>query len=157
MSDLVGNSEDRFSHNEAQITQGRQYRKLNENEQQNKPQKSHRLGNDGNKLLGGLLAHLSQRLIGELVGYPWSRRPSVVFRRRRSQCSNIFFSKTAGPIKARLYVKPPWIGGTKFFLWHLDRITIMAATPMYGKISSKILCMYVCMYVCMYIYIYIYI
>ena len=51
---------------------GRQYRKLNENEQQNKPQKSYRLGNDGNKLLGGLLAYLSRRLIGELVGYPWS-------------------------------------------------------------------------------------
>ena len=72
LSDLVGNPEDRFSHNEAQITQGRQYRKLNENEQQNKPQKSYRLGKDGNKLLGGLLAHLSRRLIGELVGYPWS-------------------------------------------------------------------------------------
>ena len=28
VSDLVGNPEDRFSHNEAQITQGRQYRKL---------------------------------------------------------------------------------------------------------------------------------
>ena len=81
MSDLVGNPEDRFSHNEAhneaQITQGRQYRKLNENEQQNKPQKSYRLGNDGNKLLGGLLAQLSRRLIGELAEYPWSGvRPS---------------------------------------------------------------------------------
>ena len=131
MSGLVGNPEDRFSHNEAQITQGRQYRKLNENKQQNKPQKRYRLGNDGNKLLGGLLTHLSRRLIGELVGYPWSGvRPS--FCRRPSQCSNIFFSETAGPIKARLYVKPPWIGGMKFFSWHLDRITKMAATPMYG-------------------------
>ena len=142
MSDLVVNPEDRFSHNEAQITQGRQYRKLNENEQQNKPQKSYRLGNDGNKLLGGLLAHLSRRLIGELVGYPWYR-PSVVFRRHRSQCSNIFFSETAGPIKARLYVKHPWIGGTIFFSWHLDRMLKMADTPMYGKIPSKILCMYI--------------
>ena len=52
-------------------------RKLNENEQQNKPQKRYRLANDGNKLLGGLLAHLSRRLIDELVGYPWSGvRPS---------------------------------------------------------------------------------
>ena len=80
MSDLVGNLEDRISHNEAQITQGRQYRKLNENEQQNNFQKSYRLGNDGNKLLGGLLAHLSRRLIGELVGYPWSGAcPSASF------------------------------------------------------------------------------
>ena len=41
------------------------------------------------------------------------RRPSVVRRRRRSQCSKIFFSETAGPIKAKFYVEPPWIGGTK--------------------------------------------
>ena len=27
---------------------------------------------------GQFLAHLSQRLIGELIGYQWSRRPSVV-------------------------------------------------------------------------------
>ena len=77
VSNLVGNPEDRFSHTEAQIKQGRQYRKLNESEQQNKPQKSYRLENNGNKQLGGLLAHLSRRLIGELVGYPWtSVRPS---------------------------------------------------------------------------------
>ena len=65
------------------------------------------------------------------------QRPSVVFCQRCSQCSNIFFSETAGPIKARLYLKPPWIGGAIFFLWHLDRVTKMAATPMYGKIPSK--------------------
>ena len=39
-----------------------------------------------------ILAHLSRRLIGELIVYQWSGvRPSVV----RSQCSNIFFSETA--------------------------------------------------------------
>ena len=75
------------------------------------------------------------------------RRPSVVFRRRRSQCSNIFFSKIAGPIKARLYVKPPWIGGMKFFSWHLDRMTKMAATPMYVNPFKNL------MYVCVYVYI----
>ena len=32
----------------------------------------------------GILAHLSRRLIGELIGYSWSGvRPSVVVRRRR--------------------------------------------------------------------------
>ena len=33
-----------------------------------------------NKTMGVILAHLSQRLIGELIGYPWSgvRRPSSV-------------------------------------------------------------------------------
>ena len=50
-------------------------------------------------------------LIGELIVYPWSgvRRPSI-----RSQWSNIFFSETAWPIKAKFYVEPPWVGGTIF-------------------------------------------
>ena len=49
---------------------------------------------------------------GELIVYSWSGvRPSV---RRRSQCSNIFFSETAWPIKAKFYAGPPWEGGTKF-------------------------------------------
>ena len=35
------------------------------------------------------LAHLSQRLIGELIGYPWSGvRPSSVVRRRPSVVNN---------------------------------------------------------------------
>ena len=82
-----------------------------------------------------LLAHLSRRLIGELIVYPWSGvRPSVV----RSQCSNIFFSETAGPIKAKFYVEPPWVGGTIFCSRHLGHMTKMAATPIYGKNPSKI-------------------
>ena len=56
-----------------------------------------------------LLAHLSRRLIGELIVYPWSgvrrRRPSYVVR--RPQCSDIFFSETAWPIEAKFYVEPP--------------------------------------------------
>ena len=54
-----------------------------------------------------LLAHLSRRLIGELIVYPWSG-----VGRRRPQCSNIFFSETAWPIKAKFYVEHPWVGGT---------------------------------------------
>ena len=71
-----------------------------------------------------LLAHLSRRLIGELIVYPWSGvrpsvvRPSVVC----SQCSNIFFSETAGPIKAKFYVEPPWVGGTIFCSRHLGHM-----------------------------------
>ena len=90
------------------------------------------------------LAHLSQRLIGELIVYPWSgvrRRPSYVVRpsvRRRPQCSNIFFSETAWPIKAKFYVEPPWDGGTKFCSRHLGHMTKMAATPIYSKNPSKI-------------------
>ena len=77
------------------------------------------------------------KLIGELIVYPWSGvrlRPSV----RRSQCLNIFFSETAWPIKAKFYVEPPWLGGTKFCSRHLGHMTKMAATPIYGKNPSKI-------------------
>ena len=81
-----------------------------------------------------LLAHLSQRLIGELIGYSWSgvrRRPSLTI-------SNFFFSETAWPIKAKFYVEPPWVGGTKVCSRHLGHMTKMAATPIYGKNPSKI-------------------
>ena len=97
------------------------------------------------KIQTGFLAHLSRRLTGELIVYPWSgvRQASVGVRRtssvvRRSQCSNIFFSETAWPIKAKFYVEPPWVGGTKFCSRHLGHMTKMAATPIYGKNPSKI-------------------
>ena len=48
--------------------------------------------------------------------------------------SNIFFSATAWPIKAKFYVEPPWVGGTKVCLY----MTKMAARPIYGKNPSKI-------------------
>ena len=81
------------------------------------------------------LAHLSRRLIGELIGYSWSGvRPSSVVR---PQCSKIFFSKTAWPIKAKFYVEPPWVGGTKVCSQHLGHMTKMAAMPIYGKNFSK--------------------
>ena len=87
-----------------------------------------------------LLAHLSQRLIGELIEYSWSGvRPSVGVVVRRSQCSKIFdFSETTLPIKAKFYVEPPSVGGTIFCLRHLGHMSKMAATPIYGKNPSKI-------------------
>ena len=84
------------------------------------------------------LAHLSQRLIGELIVYPWSgvrRHPLSV---RRSQCSNIFFSETASPIKAKFYVENPWVRGTKVCSQHLGHTTKMAAMHIYGKNPLKI-------------------
>ena len=86
-----------------------------------------------------LLAHLSRRLIGELIGYSWSGvRPSVVLPSViRSQCSKIY-SETVGPIKAKSYVEPPWVGGTIFCSRHLGHMTKMAAKPIYGKNLSKI-------------------
>ena len=72
----------------------------------------------------------------ELIVYPWSGvRPSV---RRRSQCSNIFFSETAWPIKAKFYAGPPWEGETKVYINGPGHMTKMPATPIYGKNPSKI-------------------
>ena len=80
------------------------------------------------------LAHLSRRLIGELIGYPWSgvRRLSVVVV-RPSTISNVFSSETAWPIKAKFYVEPPWQGGKKVYINGPGHMTKMAAMPIYGK------------------------
>ena len=79
---------------------------------------------------------------GELIGYSWSGvRPSssvVVVRRPSLTISNFFFSETAWPIKAKFYVEPPWVGGTKVCSRHLIHMTKMAATPIYGINPSKI-------------------
>ena len=82
------------------------------------------------------LAHLSRRLTGELIGYPWIRRPSVVVR--PSTISNVFSSETAWPIKAKFFVEYPWEGGRKVYINGPDHMTKMAATPIYGKNPSKI-------------------
>ena len=67
-------------------------------------------------------------LIGELIVYPWS----VV----RQPFSKIF-SETTLPIKAKFYVEPPWVGGTKVCSLHLSHMTKMAAMLIYGKNPSK--------------------
>ena len=84
------------------------------------------------------LAHRSRRLTGELIGYPWIRRPSsssVVVR--PFTFSNIFSSETAWPIKAKFYVEPPWEGVTKVYINNPGRMTKMAAMPIYGKNLKK--------------------
>ena len=81
------------------------------------------------KTLFQLLAHLSRRLTGELIGYPWIRRPSSV---RPFTFSNIFSSETAWPIKAKFYVEPPWEGGTIVCINGPGHMTKMAAMPIYG-------------------------
>ena len=50
-----------------------------------------------------LLAHLSRRLMGELIVYQSLRRPSV----RPSTFSNIFSSATIGPIKLKFHMETP--------------------------------------------------
>ena len=85
----------------------------------------------------GVLAHLSKRLIGELIGYPWSCivRPASVHR--PSTISNVFSSETAWPIKAKFYVEPSWEGGTKGCINGPGHMTKMAAMPIYGKTLQK--------------------
>ena len=89
------------------------------------------------KVMTLFLAHRSRRLTGELIGYPWIRRPSSSVRRRPFTFSNIFF-ETAWPIKAKFYVEPSWEGGTKVYINGPGHMTKMAATPIYGKNPSKI-------------------
>ena len=78
--------------------------------------------------LDTLLAHLSQRLIGELIGYSWSG-----VRRRPSTISNVFSSETTWPIKAKFYVEPPWQGGKKVYINGPGHMTKMATMPIYSK------------------------
>ena len=66
---------------------------------------------------------------GELIVYPCSG----VRRRRPSTISNVFSSETTWPIKAKVYVEPPWEGGTKVYINGPGHMTKMAAMPMYGK------------------------
>ena len=49
----------------------------------------------------------------------------------RPQCSNIFSSETAWPIKAKFYVEPPWEGGTKVYINGPGHMTKMAVTRPY--------------------------
>ena len=79
-----------------------------------------------------LLAHLSQRLIGELIVYPCSG-----VRRRCPPFSNVFSSETAWPIKAKFYVEPLWEGETKVYINDADHMTKMAAMSIYGKNLKK--------------------
>ena len=73
---------------------------------------------------------------------PMVRRPPFVLCPsicRPSTFSNILFSKTALPIKAKFYVEPSCVGGMKVCLWHLGYMTNMAGTRIYiyGKNPSK--------------------
>ena len=58
--------------------------------------------------------------------------------RRRPQCSNIFFSETAGQIKAKFLCGASLGRGMEICSGHLGHMTKMAAMPIYGKNHSKI-------------------
>ena len=70
---------------------------------------------------------------GELIVYPCSGVRCHRRCRRRQQCLNIFSSETAWPIKAKLYVEPPWEGGTKVYINGPGHMTKLASMPIYGK------------------------
>ena len=95
------------------------------------------------KIFEGFLAHLSRRLTGELIGYPWIRRPPSSVRPssvvRPFTFSNIFSSETAWPIKAKFYVEPPWEGGTKVCINGPGHMTKMAAMPIMVKTFKNLL------------------
>ena len=76
---------------------------------------------------------MSRRLIGELIVYPCSGVRRRCRCRRRPPFSNVFSSETAWPIKAKFYVEPPWVGGTKNCINGPGHTTKMAAMPIYGK------------------------
>ena len=56
---------------------------------------------------------------------------SILMLRRLSVQFQTSFSQKPQPIKAKFYMEPPWIGGTKVWLQHLGHMTNIAATPIY--------------------------
>ena len=83
------------------------------------------------------LAHLSRRLIGELIVNPCSGvrpssvRPSVV--RPSSTISKIFFSETAGPIVLILHIHHLQVGGNNNCVFCFDRIKTLVAMATYAS------------------------
>ena len=62
------------------------------------------------------------------IGRPPSRRPHSL---------NILSSETAGPIKVKFHMAPPWDGGTKVCSNSPCHITKMATMPIYGENIKK--------------------
>ena len=71
-----------------------------------------------NTLAPSFLAHLSRRLIGELIVYRSSRRLCV----RALTLSNMNISATSRPIKMKFYLKHHWGGGKPSVGFDPDRI-----------------------------------
>ena len=69
------------------------------------------------------LAHLSRRLIGELIVYRSSRRPSV----RPFTFSNMNISATSWPIGMKFYLKHHWGGGKTSVDFDPDRIRTLVS------------------------------
>ena len=70
-----------------------------------------------------LLAHLSQRLIGELIVYASRRRLCV----RPFTLSNMNISATSWPIGMKFYLKHHWGGGKASVGFDLERIRTLVS------------------------------
>ena len=73
------------------------------------------------------LAHLSRRLIGELIVYRWSRRPSVRTCVRPFTFSNMNISATSWLIGMKFYLKHHWGGGKASVGFDPDRIRTLVS------------------------------
>ena len=81
---------------------------------------------------GILLAHLSRRLVGELIVYPWSSvRPAS------STISNMKISATSGPITTKFYLKHHWVGGLGFGPDRIRTLVSMATESSHRVIIEK--------------------
>ena len=73
------------------------------------------------------LAHLSRRLIGELIVYRSSRRPCVRRSVRPFTFSNMNISATSWPIGMKFYLKHHWGGGKASVGFDPDRIRTLVS------------------------------
>ena len=86
------------------------------------------------------LAHLSRRLKGELIVYPYSG----VRRRRRQPFSNMNISKASRPIAIKFYLKHHWDGGKAAWGFGADQFrtlvsiaTVSSHRVIMGKTASS--------------------
>ena len=75
------------------------------------------------------LAHLSRRLIGELIVYTGIRRPIV----RPSTFSNDISSEAVRPIFPILHTKHLQVGGTKSYVFYSGRMRTLVAMETYSS------------------------
>ena len=87
--------------------------------------------NVANDVSTSFLAHLSQRLRGELIVYRSSRRPSVRASIRASirvsTLSNMNISETNGSIANKFYLKHHWGGGLAALGFGPDQIRTLVS------------------------------
>ena len=90
--------------------------------------------------LRNFLAHLSRRLIGELIVYRLSRRPSVRPSVRLFTFSNMNISATSRPIGMKFYLKHHWGGGKAsvgFDPYRIRTLVSMATDSSHRVIMGK--------------------